>query len=442
VADRVDRAASQGGGATFAGDVLEESLAHRLSTEIARYPLGAFASCVLVALAAYVLAVVVVPASPAAFDLWSGGGGRFSAAVAGLAALLCCGVLDRAAVQSFAPSDRALLRLVIALGLTAATLALLCVQRVLLARYLDDPTVTLGVALRNALTDPTRWIGAAAAGFVLAAAATPDRTAGRLARDLVGVRRRRVQVLTGVALLVPVGVALGCVAFVRTMPTAAPSSFTLGAPRLGIGDPLDTAALQSPVPYALVSLACTFVLALPLVFAWYGYAAERLERRLSPLYVGVLLGAATALSSFALTRVAYDHSGMTMSTGIGMGFALVGDVAAAVLAVRLRWLARGGLLPSAVLLATLSTAFYAFAWWPNAVRGRVITGEKAYAWALIGLAVVVAAQAAMWRRGAAGPASAPDPARSPAPPSAYQVVVKDLGMPGPPAAAPERPPQV
>ncbi len=82
------------------------------------------------------------------------------------------------------------------------------------------------------------------------------------------------------------------------------------------------------------------------------------------------------------------------------------------------------------------------------MRGRVVTGEKTCAWALIGLALVVIAQASMWRTetaepaSGAGPGSAPSPVRSPAPPPpAYEVVVKDLGMPGPPAAAPDRPPQ-
>ena len=432
------------GGLTFAGDALEETLADRLSREIARYPLGAFASCLLVALAAYVFAVLVVPASPGAFDMWSAGAGRFSAAAAGLVALLCCGVADRADEHGATSTEAGLRRPLVALGLTAATLALLCARGLLLARYLGDPTITLGDAVRTVLTDPTTWVAGLATGAVLAAVAAPG-AAGRLARSFVDVRRRRVQVLIAVALLVPAGVVLGSLVFVRALPGATPSSVMAGAPLLGVGDPLSAAAQRDPLPYAMAGLVCTLLLAVPLVFAWYGYAAPRLERRLSPLSVGVVIGAATAASSLALTQVVYRHYDISASHGIGVGFALVGDVALAVLAVRLRQLARGSLLPSAVLLATASTAFWAFAWWPGAVRGRVVTGEKAYAWALIGLAVVVVAQASLWRRDTArhedvedraGPEGAPVPARPPAPPTAYDVVVKDLGMPA--AADPSR----
>ncbi len=442
----IDGAAPVGvrsGRATFAGDGDDgATLTERLTYETGRYPLGAFAALVLAALALYVVIVLLVPASPSAFNLWSAGVGRLAAAVAGLAALFCCRALDQTADGPEAFAEGAVRRLVVALVLTAAVLALLCVQRVLLAHYLNDPTVTLGAAIRAVLTDPTKWAGALAAGLVLTAVAAPAGTARRLARSLVVVRRRRVQVLTAVALIVPLALTLGAVVFVRALPTASTSGVTSGTPLVGIGEPLGSSAIGSPLPYAIASLACVFVIALPLVFAWYGYAAERLERRLSPLYVGVVIGAATALPSLAVTEVIYGHYGISAAGGIGIGLALIGDVALAVLAVRLRQLSRGSLLPSAVLLATASVAFSVFAWWPRAVSDRGIMGEKVYTWAMVGVAVVVLFQASMWRRsaatadgttgldGAAGSDGAAGPPHRPTPPpAAYEVVVKDLGMP-------------
>jgi hypothetical protein len=444
----IDGGAPAGGrpsGPIFAGGQSDDAtLAERLTSEIGRSPLGAFVALVLAALAVYVTVVIVVPASPSAFNLWSAGVGRFAAAAAGLAALLCCHALDQAADGPEASAEGSIRRLVAALALTAAVLALLCVQRVLLAHYLGDPTVTLGGAIRAVLTDPTKWATAVAVGLVLAAVATPAGTARRIARSLVAVRRRRVQVLSGVALIAPIALALLAVVFVRALPTASPSAFVSGTPLVGIGEPLGSSALGNPLPYAIVSLACVLVVALPLVFAWYGYAAERLERRLSPLYVGVVIGAATALPSLALTEVVSGHYGISASGGIGVGLALIGDVALAVLAVRLRQLSRGSLLPSAVLLATASVAFSIFAWWPQATADRSVTGEKAYAWALVGAAVVVLFQASMWRRSAPEPAGTPGPdgaagpARRPAPPPpAYEVVVKDLGMPSETLQAPD-----
>jgi hypothetical protein len=417
-----------GGSPTRHGD--GATLAERLGFETARYPLGAFVALVLVALAAYVLVVILVPASPGAFNVWSAGVGRFAAAAAGLAALLCCRTLDRTTDRSAASAEGSARRLVAALALTAAVLALLCAQGVLLAHYLGDPTITLGGAVRAVLTDPTKWATAVAAGLVLAAVAAPAGTARRLARSLVSVRRGRVEVLTGVALTVPVALALVAAVFVRALPAAAPAAFISGTPLVGVGEPLGSSALGDPLPYAIVSLACVLVVALPLVFAWYGYAAERLERRLSPLSVGVVIGAATALSSFAVSEVVYGHYGMAASGGIGIGLALIGDVAVAVLAVRLRQLSRGSLSPSVMLLATVSVVLYAFAWWPHAAGDRSITGEKAYVWTVVGLAAVVVLQASMWRRSAAGPDGAKGPPRRPAPPPpAYEVLVKDLGMP-------------
>ena len=161
-----------------------------------------------------------------------------------------------------------------------------------------------------------------------------------------------------------------------------------------------------PNRVALASLVASFFAALAanvlVVFAWYGFVAKRLARRLSPLVVGLSIGLGLALPTQLAFWLDATLAGGAYSWGRPVALAVGSILALGVLGVWLACRCRG-LLPTVVLF-TAYGAGASLAAWTNSVARR----ERA--WTLYPVTVMIAAvlfavAGRMWRR----PETAPTP---------------------------------
>jgi len=177
----------------------------------------------------------------------------------------------------------------------------------------------------------------------------------------------------------------------------------------------------------------------PLVFAWYGFVAERLAGRLSPLLVALLVGCAFTLPLVLATRIIDARDGLAdffsslTSYSAAEGLGILGSIAVAIPGVWLARKARGSLLPTAVLLcATRVGVFVAI--WASPTGASYTRIQEVYDAAVIVAAVLVAVGGRMWRRPETTslPALASPPAlHEPSPaPGDYEVVVHHVSWPG------------
>jgi hypothetical protein len=127
--------------------------------------------------------------------------------------------------------------------------------------------------------------------------------------------------------------------------------------------------------------------------AWYGFAARRLQPRLSPLAAGLLIGAAQWLVTWA-TALGW--------TGLAEPFflsRLAGSAAAALVAVWILERSRGSLLPvwllGALLPVSKGAAFFLVS---VDVVARADTLEQVFAFLQVALAGALVFAGRMWRR--------------------------------------------
>jgi hypothetical protein len=405
----------------------------KLKTELARYPLSAF-------LAVAIAAPFVIGALSTVRARWPLPGpgvhvGDLGASIAGLAALVCCWALSKPDLRRRSPQTR----LVIVAAVTASCLVLLVAKALLLQLALFGHVTAaivrglpVGTESRAILSSPTNWLAAIAAGVVLSGVVSSWDVVRRLARSLIAWREPGVPRLMLVALLAPAALAVFAVAGAHVAPAGGSTSWASGPTTYLLGGPaLDT--LRSSPAYAAVNLLCLLGLGMPGVLAWYGFAAERLGRRLSPLVVGVLIGLATALPVVVVKRLLDIHFGVSSPYLVGAPLAVALNVAVAVLAVWLTRRAQGSLLPAALLLTSVTVAGYG-ALWTGAAGAQGARAATIYVWATIVFVAAVTLLGRLWQRSSAGPtpaAAAPAPgAPGPAPaPGSFEVVVRDLGMP-------------
>ena len=165
-------------------------------------------------------------------------------------------------------------------------------------------------------------------------------------------------------------------------------------------------------PYQGVSFVALLLTNVPLVFAWYGFVAERLASRASPLVAALVIGLAVTLPYQLVIQIAALRS--------GGGFALAdarydlqiaGGIAIAVPAVWLVRKAGGSLVPTALLLATVSVGSSIAGWNASSADGW-IRAQDLYQGSVVVAAVLITFAGRLWRRTeAAPPQPAPDEPR-------------------------------
>ena len=243
---------------------------------------------------------------------------------------------------------------------------------------LDEPWFSLSAEIRRQLRDPWSWSNALAVGLVLGATVSPLPAVRRGALALVKAHAHRVWLLVAVSLLVPaacVAAARVGVLFVRLSGGASGrSALTLiGAQALG-----------------------QLLWYVPVVFVFYGFVAERLQMRLSPLATGLVLAATVSGS--------YQLGWWVVNVRLGDLYPydariLLWACAQAAVALPAVWLARraGSLLPAWLLLATSGTGLSVVEWM-NASQSRMAKAEDLYCLATIAAAAVFVVAGHMWRR--------------------------------------------
>jgi hypothetical protein len=343
-------------------------------------------------------------------------------AAAASAALVCAWAISHPVQQPSRPATRA----VIAVAIAIATVLVLIAQVQLLARNLVvvPPTTAVPSKISSAttifphsslpstaqhvrwvVTEPATWLEAILAGAVLSAVVSPSTAVRRLARALVEWRRPRVLLCGALALLLgAVPVAVATIGGRHAAATGASPFYYRGSSA-----------------YATLHFFCWILLSAPLVFAWYGFVAERLRRWMPPIIVALVIGLATSAPSLLARQIVAFHVGFTEPYAVSPVSIVAAETGMVIVAVWLSQTARDSLLPVLLFLASGATAGYVVAAWFAA-------SPTLWVWACVALGAVVAVAGRMWRRGPTDqePASvevAEVSARE------YEVVVKDLGMP-------------
>jgi len=267
-----------------------------------------------------------------------------------------------------------------------------------------DAMPSLGRYVHDYLRQTSVWLQALTAGLVLAAVASPFPFVRRTARSLVAWRGARVWRLVALAVLV----VAGCVVATR-----------VAAQFVGAGG----ASLHAPVAYLPVDFVVSLFLPLTAVFAWYGFAAGRLNDRLSPLGTGLVIGLGIALPEpLALWLASGGASPWNRWNALGMA----GTVAIALVGVWLARSARGSLLPTVVWVAGMSTGVSIAMWTTTGSRADWV--EQYHPVTAMAAAALFVVAGRMWRRPEAVTSPpAPDPPAPP--PGSYEVIVRDVSMP-------------
>ena len=388
----------------------------RLKTALARRPLLAYFALAIAGLVVLTVVGATRSSWPAA-AAWHEQLGGLTTAVVGLAALACCWATSRPGSHPRRPSARVFLFAAVAL----ATMTLSCIQVVLMAHSAaGNRGFPLSLEVRSVVSSPASWLGAIVAGLVISGVVSSSGVVRRLARALVSWRGPRVVQLGLVALLAPAALAIIAVASVHLAPVKGSTSTLFDVPT--------PVMFRGSASYAAVGFLCRLLLITPVIFAWYGFVAERLQRRMSPLVAGVVIGLATALPGQIATRIVDSHLRMSSWNVIDQAPVIAGDIVLAVLAVWLTRRARGSLLPAALMLAAAWVAGYGASAWAGATVEQAARAGRIYLWLTVVFVALVVVFGQMWRRTRADEAS-PAPCEPGPVPGNYEIVVKDLGMP-------------
>ena len=404
----------------------QDRVANRLKTALARRPLVGFFALGGAAWAVYVCVAIARPHDWDWTRDWSAYASPLSHVALGLVALVCCWAVSGRPDKR----PRRLTQLFIVVAVTVLAMGVTILRTWITWRWLravgaaeasSSATHTFIVGsvpslasmihsdLRNVLT----WLTALTVGLVIGGVVSPYAVVRRNARSLVEVRSARVWGAVGLALLA----VAACVVVTR-----------IGAAFVRANGSSDIpVTLVHPISYIAVGFVWRLLLVTTTAYAWYGFVARRLEGRLSPLVVGLLIGLGLALPSL----LAFWIDNTVLGEGLiwiwsrSVAISVGGDLALAVIGVWLARCARGSLLPTLLLFA----AFPAGA--EIAARTSSTTRES---WAIqhYSIAIVVAAVAfvvvgRMWRRPEA--AAAPTSGTPTPDPGSYEVVVHDVSMP-------------
>ncbi len=368
-----------------------------LKTTLARRPLVWFLVLAAAAYVAYTAFGLLVTRWSLNDPLWEHRFRSVSVAVVGLIALVCCWAVS--SPRSRPPRRRAQLYIVV--GVAVLTMTALCVQvwllwRAEVAEFPDYATlgITLAREIHNALVSAPTWLLALVAGLVLAGVESRFSVVRRTSRALVAWRGPRVWLFAAVAVLLPAACFL-----VATVGT-----------RLGSGGGRRIDMFHTfHAPYQGVSFVALLLTNVPLVFAWYGFVAERLARRASPLVAGLVIGLAVTLPYQLVIQLAALRSGGGLALADARyDLQIAGAIAIAVPAVWLVRKARGSLVPTALLLAIVSVGSSIAGWNASSAQGW-IRAEELYQGSVVAAAVLITVAGRLWRRTeAAPPLPAPD----------------------------------
>jgi hypothetical protein len=389
----------------------------KLKATLARHPLAGFFALVA---AAYVTYAALAAGSSNASD-WMNRFSVVSVMVAGLAALVCCWAIS--GPRSW-PSRR-FTQLCIVVAVVLVTMTALC-ARVWLQWRMDrglfagaggspgvygPPMPSLGSWIHRELGSTLSWLRALVAGLVLAGAVSPFAAVRRPSRALVSWRGSRVWLLAGMAVVVPAACAAAAAIGGRLAPLAEGGSIPF----------------RYPLGYPVVDFVTALLINVPLVFAWYGFVGERLARRVSPLVAGLVIGLALVLPSQLAVRMVDRSLGLWGLNNTWYVLTLMSAIAVAVLAVWLARKARGSLVPTAVLLAAVSTGTNVIAW-TSLSYGILARTHELYPACLIVVAVLFALAGRMWRRTEAPPSPRTLDELNPAS-GGYEASVGGVGVP-------------
>jgi len=395
-----------------------------VKTVIARFPLAIFFVLWSGTLIVFTLVTAGGSFTPQVMPRvisWLDSVGPLATAAAALAALLCAWAISDPVRRPARPA----LRAVIALAVAIASVVLMVAQALLLSRSfvgvlppLSNPSKLATAVLksgdlpstaqqvRSVITEPVTWLRAMPAGIVLSGLISPSSAVRRIAGAVVAWRPRGVLLRGMLALLLGALPAAVAVIGIRNAATMGTGHFVY----------------RGSLSYGAIHFLCQLLLGVSLAFAWYGFVAERLRRWMPPLAIALVIGLATSAPSLAVRQIVSFHVGFTESYSVSPVLLVAAGTGMAFVAVWLTQTASASLLPALLFLAAESAAAYVVSFWFSA-------SDTTWSWACVVLGGVVAVAGRMWRR---------EPTdRNPAPVEVaaaiaqdYEVVVKDLGMPG------------
>ena len=230
--------------------------------------------------AAYVASIGFAATRQEGFDqIWLNRLHQTSWLVIALVALVCCWAIS-------GPQDRPprrVAQLSIAVVVTLLVMATFVLETWVYWFAFHIGTVEthgwVSQEIRRQLVYAPSWLQALSVGVVLAGTLSPFPVIRKTARALVAWRGAQIWRLAGLALLVP---------------AASAASAALGVLLIAAieGRPLTFHHVFSWIGAEFVTLV---LLNVPLVFAWYGFVAERLLGRLSPLLTALVVGLASVM---------------------------------------------------------------------------------------------------------------------------------------------------
>lgn len=301
--------------------------------------------------------------------------------VIALVALVCCRAIS--GPQDRPPRRLAQLSIVVAVTLLAmAALALESwVQWLVYGVGTVEHRSWLSVELRHLLVYAPSWLQALGVGLVLAGTLSPFPAIRRTARALLAWRGAQIWRLAGLALLVPAASAASAVIVVVLIAAVEGRPLTFHHLFIWIG----------------VEFVTLVLLNVPLVFAWYGFVAERLLVQLSPLLAALVVGLASVMPYQLGWWVVNARVGNWVPYDLPIALSVVGQVALAVPAVWLVRKAGGSLLPTVLLLAggMVGTGVATSTGWSQSILAGA---SEIYTTALVVAAVLFAVLGRMWQR--------------------------------------------
>lgn len=299
--------------------------------------------------------------------------------IAGLAALLCCWALS----SGERSRSRPLARLAITVAAAAATVALYAVHMLVVWWMLGDQPSSLTEAVRPSTADYPLWLAALVAGLALSGVVSPSDEVRRSARRLVSWPPRNVPLLAVVALAAPALLAGGAIIIERLSPTQGGGV---------LPDWFSPASLVTSFVFGLL-------LYLPGIYAWYGFAATRLMRHVSPLLAGLLVGAANAVGGvFIALADAYRSQFWPSGWATDLALDVCYSLALALICVWLMQRARGSLVAVVLFTGAATAAGQVAYWWGGSTFEAASRVGDLYAGLLAALATLLVLAGRMWRR--------------------------------------------
>jgi hypothetical protein len=238
----------------------------------------------------------------------------------------------------------------------------------------------VGQEVRRLLGDLPSWLQALSVGLVLAGMVSSFPLVRQKVRALVVWRDAHIGRLAGLALLVPAACAAS--AAFAVLQVAANGSNLI--------------QFRDASGWLAVGFVTTMLLNVPLVFAWYGFVAERLLARLSPLLSALVVGLAWFAPYQFGWWVVNARMGDWVPYNLSIALSIVGDIALAVPAVWFMCKARGSLLPT--LLFLVAGMVGSGVWYFAVSETAWVTGAEVYYPALVLVAVLFTVLGRMWQR--------------------------------------------